>query len=248
MRRTLLLLGAAAGFLAGVRAADIRAAAREPVPNTNPDDTAREAACEALRACDACTTTDGCGWCVDVLVSGDGSATETVPTCVATNATQPGRVPEGKQCNGGFHHLACPCPNHCSGHGTCSPQGVCACFRAFEGDACGREKSSMINPAVVVPVAVVAVGAFVSAIVLLHIKQSGGAHVKDGDEGTEGNGKGENGSDAGGDADAAEVAGADKAQGNAGAGRDEDDEEEDEANPLRSLMAQTGYSQLRVNR
>jgi hypothetical protein len=159
-----------------------RAAEPRPTPRADPyehpadaareDFEQREAKCRHLKSCDRCTLADGCVWCVDELLSGDGSTTETIAACVAGNQTFPGAVPDNRKCNAGYHHLICPCPNQCSGHGTCQSKGDCMCFRAFEGEDCSKKRDSKMNPAVVIPICIAIVGIAVGAIVVIHLKQS----------------------------------------------------------------------------
>ena len=136
---------------------------------------AASAICSKHRTCSSCTPVDGCGWCLDVLTSGDGTAKEIVNTCVATNATHPGSPPEGRRCNAGFHAQLCPCPNQCSSHGVCDPEGACQCFRAYSGEDCATEKQTVMQAGVVVPLAIVSIGALGTALVFLHLRQSGEA-------------------------------------------------------------------------
>eukprot|EP00946_MAST-07B_sp_MAST-7B-sp1_P000710 g710.t1 len=143
-----------------------------PANAARDDEEQREAQCRHLKSCDRCTLADGCGWCVDKLISGDGTTAHIMATCVAGNQTFPGAVPDSHKCSGGYHHLVCPCPNQCSGHGTCQPTGECLCFRAFEGEDCSKERDAKMNPAVVIPICITLVGIAVGAIVAIHLKQS----------------------------------------------------------------------------
>ena len=143
-----------------------------PANAAQEDSEHREAQCHHLKSCDRCTLADGCGWCVDAATSGDGTTKETIATCVAGNQTFPGAAPGNRKCNAGYHHLICPCPNQCSGHGTCQPKGDCLCFRAFEGQDCSAERDSKFNPAVVIPICIAIVGAAVGAIIVIHLKQT----------------------------------------------------------------------------
>ena len=156
-----------------VRAAKPRADPYEHPFNAAQDDSEnREAQCKHLMTCDRCTMADGCGWCVDRLRSGDGSTTQVLAACVASNRSFPGAVPNNRKCNAGYHHLICPCPNQCSGHGTCQPSGDCLCFHAFEGGDCSKERDTKMNPAVVIPISIAVVGIAVGAIIAIHVKQT----------------------------------------------------------------------------
>ena len=133
------------------------------------------AICGASKTCSTCTPVDGCGWCSDELTSGDGSTKEMINTCVAINSTHSGSPPEGRRCNAGYHTAVCPCPNQCSSHGVCEPEGTCQCFRAYTGEDCSTAKETVINPGVVIPLTIVAIGALGASLVWLHLHQSGEA-------------------------------------------------------------------------
>ena len=72
-------------------------------------------------------------------------------------------------------YRCCPCPNQCSSHGVCEPEGTCQCFRAYTGEDCSTAKETVINPGVVIPLTIVAIGALGASLVWLHLHQSGEA-------------------------------------------------------------------------
>ena len=138
-------------FLPAVLAADPRSSSQpradpyeHPANAAQDDQEQREAQCRRLKSCDRCTLADGCGWCVDKLISGDGTTAHIMATCVAGNQTFPGAVPDTRVIIISYAHVLT------SQYGTYQPTGECLCFGLLKVKTATRARCQN-NPAVVIP-------------------------------------------------------------------------------------------------